>query len=130
MEDRTMTQQKRASAARRLIKQSLSLNVLVLALDLVILAICSLLQGGAFLTLLTGGSLEFLLLLEAGIFLLGGGAYVMASGIFFEKVREHVFHSGGWSHEEYRRSEGSALPWVVAGALSLVESLVLALFQA
>jgi hypothetical protein len=127
MDDGTMAERKGVSATRRVIKQGLRLNILVLALDLAILAIYSLLQGRAFLALLTGGSLEFLLLLEAGILLLSGSAYVMTSGIFFGKVREQLFHSGGWSQEEYRRSEGRALPWVVAGALALAESLVLAL---
>jgi len=126
MEDGTMAKQRRASTARWVAIQSLKLNTLVLILDLAILAIYSLMTGETFIALF-GGSLELLLLLEAGIMLLGGGAYVATSGISFGKLREQVFHSEGWSHEEYRRSEMSALPWVVAGALALVESLILAL---
>jgi len=122
-----MAEQKRASMLKRVVTQSLRLNALVLMLDLALLAFYSPLQGVAFLTLLIGGSLEFLLLLEAGLLLLGGGAYVITSGIAFGKVRERVFHSEGWSPEEYRRSESRALPWVVAGALILAESLVLTL---
>jgi len=121
-----MAKQRRASTARWVAIQSLKLNTLVLILDLAILAIYSLMTGETFIALF-GGSLELLLLLEAGIMLLGGGAYVATSGISFGKLREQVFHSEGWSHEEYRRSEMSALPWVVAGALALVESLILAL---
>ena len=105
---------------------SLRLNALVLILDLAILAVYSLLQGVAHFALFRD-SLEFILLVESGILLLGGSAYVMTSGISFRKIREQVFHSGGWSHEEYRRSEIRALPWVVAGVLALVESLMLAL---
>jgi len=129
MEDRIMAKQRRASTARRVAVQGLRLNALILILDLAILAIYSLLRGETFIALL-GGSLEFLLLLEAGLLLLGGGAYVVTSGISFGKFREWVSHSEGWSHEEYRRSEMRALPWVVAGALALVESLVLALVEA
>jgi hypothetical protein len=126
MEDRIMTKQRRASTARRVAVQSLRLNVLILILDLAILAIYSLLKGETFSALLDG-SLEFLLLLEAGLLLLGGGAYVATSGISFGKFRERVFHSEGWSHEEYKRSEIRALPWVVTGVLVLAESLMLAL---
>jgi len=121
-----MARQRRAAAARWVVTQSLRLNALVLVLDLAILAIYSLLWSIAFLASLRA-SLEPLLLLEAGILLLCGGAYVMTSGISFGKVREQVSHSEGWSHEEYRRSEMRALPWVVAGVLALAESLILAL---
>ena len=126
MEDRIMAKQRRASMARRVVVQSLMLNTLILIMDLAILAIYSLLKGENFIALLDG-SLEFLLLLEAGLLLLGGGAYVMTSGIFFGKFRERISHSKGWSHEEYKRSEMRALPWVVTGVLVLAESLMLAL---
>jgi|GEM_PF-2761413 len=122
-----MAKQKRATAVRRVLVHSVKVNIVVLALDLVILLVYSLLQGVALLALLTGGSLELLLLLEAGILFFAGGAYVITSGVFFGKIREQVFHSEDWSPDEYRHSEVRALPWVVAGVLVLVESLVLAL---
>ena len=121
-----MTGKKRAFIMRQVAIQSVTVNALILVLDIVVLAFYSLLQDFVFATLLAD-LLELLLLLEAGILLLGGGAYVLTSGVFFGKVREQVFHSEGWSPEEYRRSEVRALPFIVAGALVLAESLLLAL---
>ena len=122
-----MDKQKRVFTIRRMVLQSLRLDALTLLLDLAILVVYSPLQGVAFSDLLIGGFLEFILLVEAGVLLLAGGAYVTASGISFGKLRERVFHSEGWSPEVYRRSEVRALPIVFAGALVLTESLVLAL---
>jgi hypothetical protein len=118
---------KRVPFVKQIVDQSIRLNAILLISDLVILTVYSVLEGLAFLSLLTGGSLAFLFLLEAGILFLGGGAYVMTSGVSFGKFRERVFHSEGWSPEDLRRSEVRALPWVVAGALVFVESLALSM---
>jgi hypothetical protein len=118
---------KRVSAVKQIVEQSIRLNAILLVSDLVVLTVYSVVEGVAFLSLLTGGYLAFLFLLEAGILFLGAGAYVMTSGISFGKFRERVFHSEGWSPQDLRRSEVRALPWVVAGALVLLESLALSL---
>lgn len=121
-----MAKEKHFSVARQIIIQGIMVNALALALNLVILATYSFLKGVAFSALVCG-SLELLLLLEAGILLLAGGAHVVTSGVSFGKIRERVFNSREWSPEELRRSERRALPFVMAGVLILAESLALAL---
>jgi hypothetical protein len=122
-----MANRKRITKASGLLLQSLMLNAAVLLLNLPILLIYSLVRGAAFIDLLLGGGFELLLLLESGILLLTGGGYVLTSGIFFGEMRGRVFRGEGWSPEEFRRSEGRALPIVLAGALVLAESIALAL---
>ena len=125
--DKSVDRKRLFSGARQTIAESIRLNVYALVLDFVILTISSLLQGVSFLFLMSGGFLTFLLLLEAGILFLSGGAYVATSGIAFGKLRERIFHSEGWSPGSLRRSEASALPWIGAGALVLAESVLLSL---
>jgi hypothetical protein len=116
----------RIRKASGLLLQSLRLNAAVLLLSLPILLIYSLIRGIGFIDLLLGRGFELLLLLESGVLLVAGGGYVLTSGIFFGKVRERVFRRDGWSSEDFRLSEARALPMIIAGALVLAESVILA----
>ena len=122
-----MANERRIRRASGLLSQSLRLNAAVLLLNIPILLIYSLIRGIGFMDLLLGGGFELLLLLESGVLLLAGGGYVLTSGIFFVEIRERIFRREGWSPEEFRHSEARALPIVLAGALVLAESIVLAL---
>lgn len=122
--DRKRSVMEKSFAARELTLGSLKLNGIALFFNLVALAIYSFLKGLSLQYSLTN-VLAFLLLVDAGIFFFSAGAYVVTSGINFSKIREQIFHSEGWSPEEYKHSEAKVLPWIMAGVLTFTESIII-----
>jgi len=113
---------------RKSVIWALKVNLTVLAVDFLLLMIWLLLANGNILAPVRKDFLPLLLLLEAGLVFLIGGAVAMSSAIFPSKVQEHVFHSGEeWSKEKLKKGEAKANLYILAGAFLFLESLALAL---
>ena len=126
--DRKNSVKRKSLAVGELTLGGLRLNGVALLLDLAVLVVYSFLKGFSVQSSLIDG-LAFLLLLDAGVFFFGAGAYVVTSGISFGKMREQIFHSELWSSEEYKRSETKVLPWMMAGVFTFIESIVYSLLS-
>ncbi len=106
----------------------LKAHIVVWAIDFVFLAFLVLLLNFDFFVLMGTGYFSKMLLLEAGVVFLVGGAIAMSSSIFAGKVREHVLHSEEkWSVEKLRKGEKRADLFILAGILFFVESFLVAL---
>lgn len=109
---------------RRTVTWVLKADLVLLAIDLLLLPISSWFYQTSALSLVKDGFFSRMLLLESGIILLAGGLIAMSSSIFPSKVREHVFHSGEkWSQETHKKSEAKANLYILTGVLLLLESI-------
>ena len=113
---------------RKSVIWTLKVNLTVLTVDFLLLLLWLLLANWNILAPMRKDFLPLLLLLEAGLVFLIGGAIAMSSAIFPSKIREHVFHSGEeWSKEKLKKGEAKANLYILAGAFLFLESLGLAL---
>jgi hypothetical protein len=112
---------------RKSIVWILSVNTILLLIDVMLLLILAALYNVDVLTGIRNGYLSTMLFVESGIIFLAGGLVAMTSSIFFGKVKEYVLHSGEkWSAEKQKKSEQKANLYIIAGSLMFLESLVLA----
>lgn len=102
-------------------------NFVVLLIDLILLLIWLALQNEGLMPPVRKDFLAVLLLLEAALVFLAGGAIVMSASVFANKFREYFFHSKEkWSAEKLRKSESSANLYILTGILLFLESIGLA----
>jgi len=74
------------------------------------------------------GSFVYLLMLEAALLFLAGGSMDLTSSLFLHRVRQYLSHTEDeWSEEQHRKAQRQGLTYAGAGALLLVESLLLSL---
>jgi hypothetical protein len=107
---------------------ALKINLTVLTVDFLLLLIWLLLANGNILAPMRKDFLPLLLLLEAGLVFLIGGAIAMSSAIFPSKIREHILHSDEeWSKEKLKKGEAKANLYILAGVFLFLESLGLTL---
>jgi len=112
---------------RKSVTWAIKVNLLILAIDLVLLLTWSLLYDINILAPVSRDFFPLLLLLEAGLVFLIGGTIAMASSIFPSKIREHVFHSEEkWSKEKLKKGEARANLYILAGIFLFLESVGLA----
>jgi len=102
----------------------LKANLAVWLIDSALLAVLALLGFDA-LSLVYAGYFSKILLLEAGILFLIGGAIAFSSGLFPSKVREHVLRKDeDWSVEKLKKGEKKANQYILVGVLLFVQSLI------
>jgi hypothetical protein len=101
---------------------ALKINFIVLAIDSAFVLIWMTLADANVLAPLRTDFLSFLLLLEAGVVFLIGGAIAMSASIFPSKIKEYL-HSGElWSEEKLKKGEARANLYVLAGVFLFLES--------
>lgn len=104
------------------------INGIILAINLLILAVILLIWGKSIENLDPTSIIDNLLFLEAGLALLVGGATEVTSTASFSRIRETIFRTKeNWTSETYRKGRQRALQYILIGALLTVESLLLAL---
>jgi hypothetical protein len=111
------------SGLRISVLAALKVHFIVLAIDMAFVLIWMMLFDAVVLAPLRADFFSFLLLLEAGIVFLVGGAIAMSSSIFPSKIREHFLHSGEkWSEEKLKKGEARANTYILAGVFLFLES--------
>lgn len=107
---------------------ALKINFSILAVDLGLLLVWSLLSNINILPPVRRDFFPLLLLLESGLIFLIGGAIAMSSSIFPSKIREHISRSEEkWSKEKLKKGEAKANLYILAGILLFLESVGFAL---
>ncbi|MEM3673607.1 MAG: hypothetical protein QW468_05250 [Candidatus Bathyarchaeia archaeon] len=103
----------------------LKANVIAVTVDIVFLALLVALMNLDVLALIRDGYFPKMLLLEAGIVFLIGGAIAMSASIFPSKVREHFLHSREeWSMEKLRKGEKKANLYILTGIILFIECII------
>ncbi len=106
----------------------LKLNVIVWIVDLVLFGVLVLLGLDAF-GIVAAGYFSKVLLLEAGVIFVVGGAVAFSSGIFSSKVRDHISHSEErWSVEKLSKSEKKANLFIITGVFLFLQALIVSFF--
>jgi hypothetical protein len=74
------------------------------------------------------GGFTYLLLFEAALLFLASGSMDLTSSRFVYNVRQYLMHSKeGWSEEQHHRAQRQGLTYAGAGALALIESILLSM---
>ncbi len=98
-------------------------NAIIVAIDLVCLAVWLLLQNANLVAPVRKDFFAVLLLLESALVFLAAGAVAMSTSIFPSKVREYFFRSKEkWSSERHKKSEARANLYILVGILLFLES--------
>jgi hypothetical protein len=106
---------------------ALKINLMIVAIDAVLLAVGLMLQSADIIAPLRRDFVMILLLLESALVFLTGGAVAMSTSIFPTKIREHFFRSKEeWSADKHGKSEARANIYILIGIFLFVESLGLA----
>ncbi len=112
----------------RSISRALKVNVVVLSIDVGFLVVLWLLGTMNVLAPVRNDFFPLLLLLEAGVVFLIGGAIALSGSIFPSKIREHVLRSDEkWSKEKLEKGEAKANLYILTGIFLFLESVILAL---
>lgn len=73
-------------------------------------------------------SYTYLLMIEAALLFLASGSMDLTSSLFIHRVRQYLEHSEEeWSEERHHRAQRTGLTYAGAGALVLIESILLSL---
>jgi hypothetical protein len=70
-----------------------------------------------------GSSLSFVMLVEGGLGLTVGGAFVLYSPTV-SKIGEFIFHSKPWNATRQKEAEKQAAAWIVTGSILVLAALL------
>jgi hypothetical protein len=103
----------------------LKANLIALVIDFIFLAFLALVFNFDAVVLVRASYFPKMLLLEAGVVFLVGGAIAFSSSIFGDKVKELVFRSEEkWSMEKLKKGEKRANLYILVGILLFLESIL------